>query len=163
MYQRQELYISANNILNKRESERIIEINTGKSGTRSGFYCDFYVPKTGLHISSSNISKEKERDCGFYGDKVVVFNATFNNISTISWRPVLVVEEVGVPRENHQPWASNMDRDKMSILYKGPSIDASYQVSVHLAEGFQRRRLKCEKLMDDGSLTNMATTGNSCF
>jgi hypothetical protein len=26
----------------------------------------------------------------------------------------------------------------MSILYRGPSIDASYQVSVHLAEGFQR-------------------------
>ena len=32
----------------------------------------------------------------------------------------------------------------------GPSIDASYQVSVHLAEGFQRRRLKCEKLTDAG-------------
>ena len=43
-----------------------------------------------------------------------------------------------------------VDRDKMSNLYKGPSIDASYHVSVHLAEGFQRRRLKCEKLMDDG-------------
>jgi hypothetical protein len=38
----------------------------------------------------------------------------------------------------------------MSNLYRGPSIDASYQVSVHLAEGFQRRRLKCEKLTDDG-------------
>jgi hypothetical protein len=38
----------------------------------------------------------------------------------------------------------------MSTLYKGPSIDASYQVSVHLAEEFQRRRLKCEKLTDDG-------------
>jgi hypothetical protein len=37
----------------------------------------------------------------------------------------------------------------MSKLYRGPSIDASYQVSVHLAKGFQRRRLKCEKLMDD--------------
>ena len=35
-------------------------------------------------------------------------------------------------------------------IYKGPSIDASYQVSAHLAEGFQRRRLKCEKLKDDG-------------
>jgi hypothetical protein len=34
--------------------------------------------------------------------------------------------------------------------YRGPSIDASYQISVHLAEGFQRRRLKCEKLTDDG-------------
>jgi hypothetical protein len=39
-----------------------------------------------------------------------------------------------------------MDRDKKSKLYRGPSIDTSYQVSVHLAKGFQRRRLKCEKL-----------------
>ena len=37
----------------------------------------------------------------------------------------------------------------MSNLYIGSSIDASYQVSVHLAEGFERRRLKCEKLTDD--------------
>jgi hypothetical protein len=43
-----------------------------------------------------------------------------------------------------------MDQDEMSKLYRGPSIDASYQVSVHLAKGFQRRRLKCEKLTDDG-------------
>jgi hypothetical protein len=42
-----------------------------------------------------------------------------------------------------------MDLDKMSNLYRGPFIDASYQVSVHMAEGFQRRRLKCEKLTDD--------------
>jgi hypothetical protein len=32
-----------------------------------------------------------------------------------------------------------MDQDKMSNLYRGPSIDASYQDSVHLAERFQRR------------------------
>jgi hypothetical protein len=37
----------------------------------------------------------------------------------------------------------------MSNLYRGSSIDASYQVSLHLAEGFQRRRLKCEKLTYD--------------
>jgi hypothetical protein len=41
-----------------------------------------------------------------------------------------------------------MDLDEMSTLYRGLSIDASYQVSLHLAEGFQRRRLKCEKLTD---------------
>ena len=40
------------------------------------------------------------------------------------------------------------DQDEMSNLYRGPSIDASYQVSVHLAQGFQRRRLKYEKLDD---------------
>ena len=43
-----------------------------------------------------------------------------------------------------------MDRDKMYNLQRGPSIDASYQDSVHLAEGSQRKRLKCEKLTDDG-------------
>jgi hypothetical protein len=32
------------------------------------------------------------------------------------------------------------DRDEMSNLYREPSIDASYQVSVHLAKLFQRRR-----------------------
>ena len=37
----------------------------------------------------------------------LVFNATFSNISAISWRPVLVVEEAGVPGENHRPWASS--------------------------------------------------------
>jgi hypothetical protein len=33
----------------------------------------------------------------------MVFNATFNNISVISWWPVLLVEETGVPGENHRP------------------------------------------------------------
>ena len=42
-----------------------------------------------------------------------------------------------------------MDRDEMSNLYRGPTIDASYQVSDQLALRFQRRRLKCEKLTDD--------------
>jgi hypothetical protein len=34
-----------------------------------------------------------------------------------------------------------LDRDGMSNLYKGPSIDASYQVSVHLAKRLQKRRI----------------------
>jgi hypothetical protein len=29
----------------------------------------------------------------------MVFNATFNNISVLSWQSVLLVEETGVPRE----------------------------------------------------------------
>jgi hypothetical protein len=31
----------------------------------------------------------------------VVFNTTFNNISVMSLRSVLLVEEIGVPGENH--------------------------------------------------------------
>jgi hypothetical protein len=83
-----------------------------------------------------------------------------------------------------------MDQDEICNLYREPFIDASYQVSAHLANWFSRRRLKYEKLTDDKrrppsdgkssyclwqgkllimevciakSLTNMATTGNSCF
>jgi hypothetical protein len=42
------------------------------------------------------------------------------------------------------------DLDEMSNRYRKPAIDASYQVLLHLVEGFQRRRLKCEMLTDDG-------------
>ena len=48
------------------------------------------------------------------------------------WRPCLLI-----------------DRDEMSNLYRGPSIDASLQISDQLALQFQRKRLKCEKLMDN--------------
>ena len=37
----------------------------------------------------------------------MVFNATFNNISVISWRSVLLVVETVGPGENHRPVASH--------------------------------------------------------
>ena len=50
-------------------------------------------------------------------------NRTIRNKNCL-WRPCLL-----------------MDRDKMSNLQRKPSIDVSYQVSVHLAKRFQRRIL----------------------
>ena len=38
---------------------------------------------------------------------LMVFNATFNNISVISWRSILFVEENRGPGENHRPVASH--------------------------------------------------------
>jgi hypothetical protein len=37
----------------------------------------------------------------------MVFDAIFNNISVISWRLDLFVEETGVPGEIHRPVASD--------------------------------------------------------
>ena len=37
---------------------------------------------------------------GWGGSGGIVFNATFNNISAISWRSVLQVEEIGGPGED---------------------------------------------------------------
>ena len=45
----------------------------------------------------------------YCGNRVsdTVSNATFNNISVISWWSVLLVEETGVPGENHRLAASH--------------------------------------------------------
>jgi hypothetical protein len=52
-----------------------------------------------------------------------------------------------------------MDRDEMSNLYREPSIDASYQVSVHLAKRFQRRRF----LEINQSETRIVCGGHVCY
>ena len=38
---------------------------------------------------------------------VMMLHTTFNNISAISWRSVLLVEETQVPGEKHRPVASH--------------------------------------------------------
>ena len=43
----------------------------------------------------------------FFWFGFMVFKATFNNISVISWRAVFLVEETGVPGENHRPVTSH--------------------------------------------------------
>ena len=37
------------------------------------------------------------------GVRVMVLNATFNNISVILWQSILLVEETRLPGEKHQP------------------------------------------------------------
>ena len=39
--------------------------------------------------------------------RVVVFNATFNNMSVISWRFFSLVDEAVVTGENHRPTTSH--------------------------------------------------------
>jgi hypothetical protein len=42
--------------------------------------------------------------------RVIVFEATFSNISVISWRLVLLVEETTIPGENHRSVAKESRR-----------------------------------------------------
>jgi hypothetical protein len=50
------------------------------------------------------------------------------------------------------------NRDGMSNLYRGPAIDASYQVSDHLAKRFQKKRF----LEIDQSKTRIACGSHVC-
>jgi len=42
-----------------------------------------------------------------FGLVYIAFDTLFNNISIVSWRSVLLMEETGVPGENHRPSASH--------------------------------------------------------
>jgi hypothetical protein len=59
-----------------------------------------YVLKFDVIYSSEIISQLVRLGLGV---RVIVFNATFNNISAILWWSVLLVEKTGVPGENHRP------------------------------------------------------------
>jgi len=50
-------------------------------------------------------------------DGFMVFNATFNNISVISWQSVLFVEETRGPGENHRPVASHWQTLSHNVTY----------------------------------------------
>jgi len=58
-------------------------------------------------MHKKNIKDIDSFDWNFKRFRLVVFNATFNNITVISWLWVLLVEETGVPGENHRPVASH--------------------------------------------------------
>ena len=51
-----------------------------------------------------------------------------------------------------------MDQSEMSTLYRGPPINTSYQVSVHLAKRFQKRRI----FKIGQSATRFACGGHVC-
>ena len=50
----------------------------------------------------------------------MVFNTTFNNISATLWQSVLLVEETGVPGENHWPVASHWQTLSHNVVSSTP-------------------------------------------
>jgi hypothetical protein len=56
--------------------------------------------------------------CSFHPDPLTNVAGIGDSMNCL-WRPCLL-----------------MDRDEIRYLYRGPSIDAPYQVSVHLAQWF---------------------------
>jgi hypothetical protein len=53
---------------------------------------------------------------------VMVFNATFNSISVISWWSILLVEETSVPRENHRPPESHGQTLSHNVVSSTPRL-----------------------------------------
>jgi hypothetical protein len=61
----------------------------------------------------------------YNGFGFMVFNTSFNNISVILWRSVLLVEETWVPGENHRPAASHWQTLSHNVV--SPEWDSNSQ------------------------------------
>ena len=55
-------------------------------------------------------------------NRVMVFSATFNNISVISWRSVLLVKKTKVHREIHRSAASDWQNLSHNVVWRTPRL-----------------------------------------
>ena len=62
---------------------------------------------------------------------VMTFNATFKNISAISWWSVLLVKETGVPGEKHRSVANNSQALGSRIFFFLNFINKMYIYNVY--------------------------------
>jgi hypothetical protein len=60
--------------------------------------------------------------CWFFLGGGMAFNTTFNNISVISCQPVLLLEESGVPGENHRPATSHWQALSHNVVSNTPRL-----------------------------------------
>ena len=60
--------------------------------------------------------------CIFNRVRVMVFNTTFNTISFISWRSVLLMEETWVPREDHWTAGSHWQTLSHNVVSSTPRL-----------------------------------------
>jgi len=75
----------------------------------------------------------------------MVFNATFNNISAISWRSVLLVEETG---ENHRPAASHRQTLSHNVVHLALGGSRTHTRGETTMQSRTRRPLICLREID---------------
>jgi hypothetical protein len=86
----------------------------------------------------------------------MVFNATFKNISVISWQSILLVDETGVPRENHRPVAKHWQTLSHNVVSSTPRLSG---IQTHNVNG-NRHQLHRYNVDHDSPL-NSAYNNNS--
>jgi hypothetical protein len=76
--------------------------------------------------------------------RVIVFNATFNNISAISWWSVLLVAETGVPGVNHRNVANHWQTVSHNVVSSTPLPNRIRTHNLVLGRWWSYKRPECK-------------------
>jgi hypothetical protein len=77
----------------------------------------------------------------------MTFNVTFNNISVISWRSVLLVEET---RENHRPVASHWQTLSHNVVLSTPRLSGIRTHNMRVYDIASTENVYCTPLKNSG-------------
>jgi hypothetical protein len=116
-------FLQSNNSLCPLVSEKIFLISANRNKNCTCF-CPIGMKSYRRHSIDASCLLPSFGSFGQAVSEGKIFQKLTNLNKNSLWRPCLLT-----------------DRDEMSNLYRGLSIDASYHVSVHLTKRFQTRRL----------------------
>ena len=81
-----------------------------------------------FYIHEDNFLLQEDKFPDNTGFRVMVFNATLNNISAISWQSILLAEETKVPGENHRPVVSHWQTLFHNVVSSTPQITEVFKM-----------------------------------
>ena len=83
-------------------------------------YTEFKISVTNFVLYKTDFTIYTNNKVGWF----MMFKAIFNDISVISWRSVfLLVEETGVPGENHRPVQSHLQTLLHNVVSSTPRYE----------------------------------------
>ena len=83
------------------------------------------------------------------GVTVMVLNATFKNISVMSWRSVLLVEETGVPEENYRPAAIHWQAFRKSFTIINILIIRHFELQFTIGNCLHFQQTLCSEMSEE--------------
>ena len=99
------------------------------------YHITYHISHISRTISYSSLMREWWWQWCLFYIRVMVSNATFNNISALSWRSVLLMEETGIPGGFHRPAASHPQTLSNNVVSITPRHERGFELTTLVVIG----------------------------